>query len=221
MGKGREWLARWRWAVRPLAVCAVLAVLTTVGFAWLLENAGPMFITEQCDFDEHYASDGAEWMEFHCFGGRAYEVYAPRRSAEEARRYYANVPGVTPADPPGFVRRPGPGMDGTQMSLRGWPLPCLYQESSWTKTGNGTARLAWEGEARGQHFSLSYGVRWLAMIADVALYTAVFAAVPFGRHAWRHKRRREAGHCPGCNYDRTGLPWYEPCPECGAGASSK
>jgi hypothetical protein len=28
--------------------------------------------------------------------------------------------------------------------------------------------------------------------------------------------RRRPGHCHGCGYDRRGLPWDAPCPECGA-----
>jgi hypothetical protein len=49
---------------------------------------------------------------------------------------------------------------------------------------------------------------------------AAAGAVPTAA-AWRFdafaRRRARTGHCPACNYDRTGIPDASPCPECGTG----
>ncbi len=61
---------------------------------------------------------------------------------------------------------------------------------------------------------LPTGIVWPALIVNSLVYaTSIFALTqvpPLIR--WR---RRRAGRCPKCNYDRTGLSSGAVCPECG------
>jgi hypothetical protein len=56
---------------------------------------------------------------------------------------------------------------------------------------------------------------WPGLIADVALWSALFAAVWLGLAQLRTTIRRRRSLCTACAYNRKGLDASTPCPECG------
>lgn len=219
MGEGRAKPVRWWPSARLFTLCVALAVVTTVSVAWVLDNFGSDVNSHRSDFVEHFSGSGAEWVEYEWSGGRECVVHAPRMGLAEAKRYYAGVPGAGPTEPPGVAALPGPGEDEAITSLRGWPIPCIYHELRRSYATGRSARLVWRPLGPDSWPWLSFGVGWPAALADLAFYTAIIGAALVGLRTWRRSLRREAGHCPSCNYDRRGIDAAAACPECGAGAS--
>jgi hypothetical protein len=201
-----------------------IALLTAVLFAWTLANLGSYLITEDSDYVEHFARNGAEWMQLDCFGGRSFQLFPPRMSGEAAKQHYSDMakrysdlPEVVRGEPPAFVAVPSADDWGAVTKMRGWPAVCLYHKVTVSQDEKTvTKHLIAEVNMRGDWVSLPFGVYWPGMIADFAFYTAIFAALRFSAARVRHQRPKRQGVCVGCGYDRSGLAPDAQCPECGA-----
>ncbi len=67
---------------------------------------------------------------------------------------------------------------------------------------------------------LPIGIHPLPFIANTLLYAAIPFALWLAVGPLRRRRRRRAGRCTRCAYDRAGLPVDSVCPECGQAAPS-
>ncbi|CAG0966581.1 hypothetical protein PHYC_01017 [Phycisphaerales bacterium] len=114
------------------------------------------------------------------------------------------------------------GFEEVHTGATGWPCRAFASES-WRRW---TPRPDEEAEALRYNFVLASTPRgrimfplrpiWSGLAADVAVFGAGWFAIVVVAGGVRAVVRRARGRCPGCGYDRRGLPdAIAPCPECG------
>lgn len=106
----------------------------------------------------------------------------------------------------------------------GWPFPALQWTEYPTSTGNVLAVTWNDGIAWSRTRTLGAGISsrlpirpvWLGLMANAALYCAVFLLLFWWRGRRRQAGRRARNECEACGYALGGLPR---CPECGQEAA--
>lgn len=96
----------------------------------------------------------------------------------------------------GRVQGPGRQLWARDFSLRCADIPARLRESLGVS-------------------QLPIGIHPLPFIANTLLYAAIPLGLWLGIGPLRRRRRRRAGRCPRCGYDRAGLAAGAVCPECG------
>jgi hypothetical protein len=111
----------------------------------------------------------------------------------------------------GFPRRclimatdPYPGLSRTPRGEHS----CLTFDTKRFKARRGTSRV-----------NLPVRPLWSGLVADVALWSAVWLGLASGPRVIRVRRRLRAGRCPRCGYELCG-DLASGCPECGWGRDS-
>lgn len=108
-------------------------------------------------------------------------------------------------------------------SAFGWPWPCLWYQVRGEVINNATANNTLYGglhlrgvvDTRGRDFhALPLRPIWPALLASIALYSAVWWMLLSSISTIRCRSRRRRGACLSCGYDLRGA-YKAGCPECG------
>ena len=204
---------------RVLAVWLVIGAVVNVGLTWVLAGIGPHVLV---DPRLHIIRFPRGWA------APVPDEWPPPNQGWEVRTWWrfqastsTNGPerGVSLEDSTTLSRL------ATFSSEVGWP--CYAMCYWWRSKATSASETLLE-----QHWGMMYvlPVRWFPQIIAIelplrplwpgfvlnAMFYATFCwSVLRGPGALRRWRRRRAGCCAGCGYDRIGLSMQTPCPECG------
>ncbi len=217
--EGRMW---WRWAL-----CVVLALVTMAGLvlgcAWNRARQAPVFTSRVPGPKDPLPA--WLWAPPGHWPGTA-EMRSESGSLGYVHRIAATNGWALP------MREGGPAEQMMQEEIGvGLPLTCLVHRSSgasqvWSTRPLGFLSLSDAGDAvlmdPAVVLATGNGVNavsvipltpwWPGLIADVVVWTLLWAMVLVLPREWKRMRRARAGRCSRCGYDIKGV---RICPECG------
>jgi hypothetical protein len=121
------------------------------------------------------------------------------------------------------------GPDSWNRTEAGWPLRCWWgadiyfgdpENNNDRNERQHLLSLSSEWSDRLGVEELPTGIMPWPFVANTLMYAALPIALWLTFGPLRRWRRRRAGHCTRCNYNRAGLATEAPCPECGEPARS-
>jgi hypothetical protein len=201
----------------PLALCAihfgwsVHGLRSEGGRAWA-DSSGAVFSV----------SRSQRWL------GDWWQVFSPSASSSVLPLGEKHpLPGwvATPSRPPSGEKRED--VSRVDTAAHGWPWRCLASESWMIKAPTfrpGLWPMQYREVLRGNlvlaettsgRTIMPLRPVWGGLAADVALWSAGWLVLLRGFEIGRAARRRRAGRCASCGYDRRGLDAGAACPECG------
>jgi hypothetical protein len=138
---------------------------------------------------------------------------APTRA--QCRRHFAQTLGMQVIqyvdDDPRHATASARWHPVAQQCLFGFPIPCLGYAIEYIPSGYQLHNGIYINSRIGP---LPTGIVWSALLLNTLVFGIPLFALTQVTTVIRWRRRR-AGRCPNCNYDRTGLAPTLPCPECG------
>jgi hypothetical protein len=195
---------------KPASDRLVMRLFSRHGDAWLCNERSRLLYQDR-SWMLLQSEEGHSPDEMLAIAWRTLEPFAaenPRRQLVDALPRWGTLASSSPP----------PSTNGFDRGF-GWPFICLWYRRVQSPDGTLQLQGSWSVERPTPLRPVPHPVfpTWLiypGLAGNLALHSAIWAALFFTPRALRRHLRRRRGHCINCGYDLRGND-ATPCPECG------